>query len=107
MRFPAGRVIGILALAVALGGCHLNRPGEYKPARIIGCEPEQITALESRFAQLTEGERELLRYCRAAQQAEALRASQEHVDYIADLQFLGILLTVIFGVLTVIVGEAN
>ena len=99
----ARSTIGCLAVAVTLSGCHMKRPGEYYPARILGCEPEQITAMESRYAQLTASEREQLTYCREAQRAEAARASQEHLDYIADLQFFGIVLSVVFGVLAAIV----
>ena len=82
----------LLVLLLLTSGCHLRRPGEIRPEPIAACEPQRIALLEGRFEQITPPERELLEYCRAAQVAQALSATQEHVDYIADLQFLGILL---------------
>lgn len=83
----------VLVLAFILAGCHLPRPGEATPDPVAACSDQRLAELEGRFEHLEDRERELLTYCRTAQAAEALSASQEHLDYQADLQFLGILLT--------------
>jgi hypothetical protein len=79
-------------LLLSLSGCHLNRPGEYRPQTSAACAPQQVDELETRFEQLSESERDRLEYCRLAQASEAQRATQEHLDYIADVQFISILL---------------
>ena len=107
MRLPLPLRAGALGLFLARSaGCHRPRPGEYRPRPSAACEPARISYMEGRFEQLSEPERRLLEYCRQAQATEALRATQEHVDYIADLQFLGIVLGVISVVLTLAAGES-
>lgn len=102
MKFSQLGRAAVLVLALATSGCHLSRPGEIRPEPIPACAPQRIAALEARFEQASATERELLNYCRNAQTAAALSATQEHVDYIADLQFLGILLGLLTGVLTIL-----
>ena len=91
----------LLVLLLLTAGCHMRRPGEVQPTPIAACEPQRVAILEARYEQITAAERELLSYCRTAQAAQALSATQEHVDYIADLQFLGIVLTAVSVVLAV------
>lgn len=102
MRFPYGARAGILALSLLASGCHVRRPGEVRPELIAACTPERIAALESRFEQTTAAERDFLNYCRTAQTAAALRATQEHVDYLADIQFISILLGLVATVANLI-----
>jgi hypothetical protein len=97
----------LLPLALVLSGCHIHRPGEFRPQPIPACEPQRIADLEARFEQITPTERELLTYCRDAEAALALHATQEHVDYIADLQYLGILLGLLTGVLTIVAAVGS
>jgi hypothetical protein len=103
-RYRGTRAALLFSLAFVLTGCHMSRPGEYRPQPIPACDPQRIAYLESHFEEATPTERELLTYCRDAEAAGALHATEEHLDYIADLQFLGILLGLATGVLTVVVA---
>lgn len=107
MRFPFATRAGVLALALLSSGCHIRRPGEVRPEQIAACGPQRIAYLEGRFEQASPAERELLTYCRDAQASTSLRATQEHLDYIADLQFIGIMLGVISAIATVIAAGAS
>ena len=97
----------LLVMTLLISGCHLSRPGEVRSEAIAACDPQRMAYLEGRFEQLSEAERELLAYCRTAQAAQALSATQEHVDYLADLQFLGLVLGAVSAVLTVIVAAGS
>lgn len=92
MKLPYVVRAGVLALTLASAGCHLPRPGEVRAEPIAACAPTRLADLEARFAHLSDDDRELLNYCRNAQAAQAVSATQEHLDYIADLQFLGLVL---------------
>lgn len=107
MRSSFGVRAGLLVFSILASGCHLNRPGEVRPEPIAACDPARVTSLEARFELLSPMEREFLTYCRTAQAATSLRASQEHLDYMADLEFIGILLGVVSAVLTLVVAAAN
>lgn len=103
MNFSRGARAGVLAFSLLAAGCHIHRPGEVRPEPIAACAPDRVAALESRFTQATPAEREFLNYCRNAQAATSLRATQEHVDYLADLQFIGILLGVVSTLVNLII----
>ena len=103
MKIPHLSRLGFLALALVASGCHLQRPGEVRPEPIPACEPQRLATLEARFEQASPAEREFLNYCRNAQAATALRATQEHIDWIADVQYIGILLSAFAAVLNFIV----
>lgn len=102
MRLSFGARITVLALSLAVSGCHFTRPGEYRPQTSAACDPQRVAYLEGRFEQASEAERRLLEYCRQAQASEALRATQEHVDYLADLNFVGIVLGLTATVVTIL-----
>jgi hypothetical protein len=92
MRRIATRGTVLLLLLSASGCSILNRPGETPRESVLMCAPERLAATEARFDQSSDRERELLEYCRAVQAAEALSASEEHLDFLADISWITLLL---------------